>query len=80
MKRILSAFTIIALFAACTGTADKINQKLDLLKTKAASLDSMVSAEAARVQQLDSIIYKEVRKVQQLDSIIEKEKKKWIPH
>jgi hypothetical protein len=80
MKKMYFAMTISSLLTACSGAANRVNEKFDLLKNKARELDSIVNAEAARVHQLDSMIYKEVEKVQQLDSIIEKEKKKWIPH
>ncbi len=79
MKRISVVLVSMFLLMACNATSDNVNEKFNQLVYKADQLDSIIKAEAARVQQLDTIIYREVRKVQQLDSIIEQEKKKWIP-
>ncbi len=80
IKKLSFILVTVCLLIACSATNDRVNEKFDVLKYKADQLDSIINAEAARVQQLDTIIYREIRKVQQLDSIIAQEKRKWLPN
>lgn len=62
----LCCFIIIG----CTQVQEETNKRLQKLKTKANTLDSLMGRELDRIQQLDSLVEHEFNKVNTLDSLI----------
>lgn len=60
----------------CRNVEQRIDEKFDVLRTKASQLDSIVNLEVRKVQHLDTIINQEMKKIQYLDSIIKAESNK----
>ena len=66
---VLPVVTIISL-TSCDNLSNKVENKLDELKSKTESLDSLINKEVEKVSTLDSIINGESDKVKKLDSLI----------
>ncbi len=70
--------TIIATFSltACGNLSNEVENKLNELKSKTESLDSIINKEVNKVLTLDSLINGESDKVKKLDSLINKNSSK----
>jgi septal ring factor EnvC (AmiA/AmiB activator) len=66
----------LLLFASCGNLSTEVENRLDELKKKTESLDSLVNTEVDKVSQLDSLILNESEKVKQLDTLINKSSSK----
>jgi septal ring factor EnvC (AmiA/AmiB activator) len=66
--------TVLATFslAACGNLSNEVENKLNELKSKTESLDSIINKEVDKVSTLDSLINKESEKVKKLDTLINK--------
>jgi hypothetical protein len=64
--------TVMALFflASCAGFSEEAERRLNELKDKTNSLDSLLNKEFDKILTLDSIIDEESKKVRELDSLI----------
>jgi septal ring factor EnvC (AmiA/AmiB activator) len=64
--------TIFAAFllTACNNLSNEVENKLQQLKSKTESLDSLINKEVEKVSTLDSLINGESDKVKKLDSLI----------
>jgi septal ring factor EnvC (AmiA/AmiB activator) len=62
----------LAFMSSCGDLRKEVEDKLNLLESKAESLDSLINKEFEKVIELDSLLKKETEKVKKLDSIIEK--------
>ncbi len=69
---------ILAIFfmASCGDIGKKVEKRLDELKSKTDSLDSLINKEVDKVLALDSLIKDETDKVKKLDSLITKSSSK----
>lgn len=65
---ILSIFILFS----CSDLSQEAEKKLDELKNKSESLDSMINKEVEKVKSLDSTIHAENDKVKKLDSLVRK--------
>jgi len=65
---------ILAIFFlfSCSDLSKEAEKKLDELKVKSDSLDSMIKKEVDKVKSLDSLINYENDKVKKLDSLVKK--------
>ena len=61
---------ITALLSSCSLINDEAERRLNELKDKTESLDSLINKEVDKVLALDSLINSETDKVKKLDSII----------
>lgn len=77
-KTQISFTVIIALtVASCNNLSNEVENKLNELKTKTESLDSVVNREVNKVLMLDSLITTESEKIKKLDSLINKNSSKF---
>jgi len=60
------------LLTSCGNLSNEVEKKLDELKNKTESLDSLINNEVDKVLSLDSIINTESEKVKKLDTLINK--------
>lgn len=67
-------FTMLAMFllASCGNLSNEVENKLNELKNKTESLDSLINKEVDKVLTLDSLINKESDKIKKLDTLINK--------
>lgn len=65
-------FVAIVLITACGNISNEAEKKLNELKSKTESLDSLINKEVDKVLTLDSLIDKENEKVKKLDTLINK--------
>ena len=67
-------FTMLAMFllASCGNLSNEVENKLNELKNKTESLDSLINKEVDKVLTLDSLINEEKEKVKKLDTLINK--------
>ena len=70
-RRIFPVFIVMA-FVSCNNLSNEVENKINELKTKTESLDSLINQEVEKVSSLDSLINGESDKVKKLDSIINK--------
>lgn len=68
--KIVICFFSLATLSSCGNVGQELESKLEMLRTKAESLDSIVNVEVAKVIELDSLINSETDKVKKLDSLI----------
>ena len=73
---ILAAVLASAFLASCGNLGNEVENKLNELKNKTESLDSMINKEVDKVLTLDSLINGESEKVKKLDSLINKNSSK----
>lgn len=71
-KNIIVTISATLLLASCGNLSNEVDNKLNELKKKTESLDSLVNKEVDKVLTLDSLIYKETEKVKTLDTLINK--------
>jgi copper homeostasis protein CutC len=64
----------VGFLTSCGNLNTEFDKKLNELKNKAGSLDSLVNKEVGKVLILDSIINRENGKVKRLDSLFERSK------
>lgn len=72
MKNYILVLGILFVSTSCGDLDQKVEEKLNLLNSKADKLDSIVNKELDKVNSLDSLIEKEGSKVKRLDSLIDK--------
>ena len=76
MKRFYPRHLLVILafssLTSCNNLSSEVENKLNELKSKTESLDSLINKEVDKVTSLDSIINGESEKVKQLDSLIHK--------
>jgi len=73
---ILAAVLAATFLASCGNLGNEVENKLNELKNKTESLDSMINKEVDKVLTLDSLINGESEKVKKLDSLINKNSSK----
>lgn len=71
-KHKLSIALAIFLITGCGNVETELNNKIDALKSKSESLDSLVNKEVDKVVTLDSLINTETQKIKKLDTLINK--------
>jgi copper homeostasis protein CutC len=73
-KKKNTVFTMLAslLLTSCGSLSNEVENKLNELKNKTESLDSLVNKEIDKVLTLDSLINQESDKVKKLDTLINK--------
>lgn len=69
----LCIISLTILVTACGDTTREAERNLDLLSSKALSLDSIINVESQRLKILDSTIADELMKAGKLDSMITRE-------
>ena len=67
----LAVLTILFLFS-CDNISKEAENRLNELKNKTDSLDSLINKEVDKVKTLDTLIEKERNKVKKLDTLINK--------
>jgi hypothetical protein len=70
MKIIYVFLISLIFFVSCAEFSEEAERRLEDLREKTNSLDSLITREVDKVMTLDSIIEVEGKKVQRLDSII----------
>lgn len=70
-KPFILIFVMLFVLTACGKLSNEV-EKLNELKTKVESIDSLVDNEINKVKKLDTIIKKESDKVKKLDTLIRK--------
>lgn len=71
-NKLLPVAVVTFFVAACGNLSNEVENKLNELKAKTESLDSMINTEVGKVSTLDSLIHEESKKVKQLDTLINK--------
>jgi hypothetical protein len=71
-NKLFLTITSTQLLSACGGLSNEVENKLNELKNKTESLDSLLNKEFDKVSTLDSLIHGESDKVKKLDSLINK--------
>jgi len=71
-NKLFLTITSTMLLSACGGLSNEVENKLNELKNKTESLDSLLNKEFDKVSTLDSLIHGESDKVKKLDSLINK--------
>ncbi len=69
---ILLIIVVTFSFTACGNLSNDVENRLNTLKNKTKSLDSIINKEVDKVSTLDSLINKESEKVKKLDTLINK--------
>lgn len=69
-KSLLYAVTAALFLLACGDASREAEKNLELLRTKALALDSIITVESRRLRMLDSAIIDELGKASKLDSIV----------
>jgi len=69
---ILVAVLVTVFLVSCGNLSNEVENKLNELKNKTESLDSIINKEVDKVITLDSLINGESEKVKKLDSLINK--------
>jgi len=75
-QKIGITMTAMFVLASCGNLSNEVENKLNELKSKTESLDSLINTEVDKVLTLDSLINKESEKVKQLDTLINKSSSK----
>lgn len=75
-KNTLLVLGVMLLATACGETTREAERNLDLLRSRARSLDSLINVESQRVKMLDSTIADEFTRAGKLDSVITHESKR----
>ena len=76
-SRIPFVFLFVLVFStSCENLEKKLQDKVNLINEKAASLDSLMNKELLKVNSLDSLINRELDKVDSLDAMINRELEK----
>jgi len=84
MKKLFSQLSILitaSMLACCSSVSDKVNDQLELIKSKAGKLDSVINLESRKIQSrkiqsLDTMLTQEFKKVRILDSLIKEESRR----
>jgi peptidoglycan hydrolase CwlO-like protein len=71
-SKLLLTIVITFSLTACGNVSNDVENKLNTLKNKTKSLDSIINKEVGKVSTLDSLINKESEKVKKLDTLINK--------
>jgi septal ring factor EnvC (AmiA/AmiB activator) len=71
-NKILLSILATFFLSACSNLSNEVENKLNELKSKTESLDSLINKEVDKVLTLDSLINGENDKVKKLDSLINK--------
>ncbi len=76
MKNKFKTYVLILItavfFGACGSVSSEVENKLNELKSKTDSLDSLINKEVDKVLTLDSLVNQESEKVKKLDTLINK--------
>jgi len=75
-KNIIFTISAILLLVSCGNLSNDVENKLNQLKNKTESLDSLINKEVDKVLTLDSLINKESEKIKKLDTLINKSSSK----
>jgi septal ring factor EnvC (AmiA/AmiB activator) len=70
LNKLFLTIVIIFLLSACGDLSNDVENKLNELKNKTETLDSIINKEVDKVITLDSLINKESEKIKKLDTLI----------
>jgi hypothetical protein len=70
--KLIFQLSVVTFLTSCGNVGSEVENKLNDLKKKTESLDSLVNKEVDKVLTLDSLIIEESNKVKKLDTLINK--------